>query len=649
MKKIYSAIFLTGCLFLHLGMLLCNGEICAIAGDTASTQSSAPQVPPADLTKIKPSDFADNELDLPYFLENFHLVANSIPLEGTLRGWIGASVSRGNSNQRTFNARVLESHLSLVYFYCTKRPWNCYYGHPAVRARLEAMLERWCNMQGPNGEFSEYAEGRWGLAPTAFGTKFMGESLRLLAAGPPIDAKLLERVKQAQRKAIVATLTDPALWTHGQKYSNQFSNIWAGGLSWLAQHPDDQDVRDMLMSRMKQAATGLQSPAGYFYELDGSDWGYSLSTHHSNLHIAWNYAHGTAFEPLILDEVQRYYDWLGWNAVIEPDGSGFVLNRAIETRQRGPWIGVIERPHNRNYSSTPEAEKVELARAFLPNRQEQTVKLAGMRTELEKQWPNVPELRTGSSTSYTPYAFLHRSMVHWYPSAEQQAEARAKLPYMKAGRFAHIRADSRRSVYYLYVHRPNYYVAFNAGEKLNATQRYGLGLLWAPGLGTLAQSQTASNDHFWGTKKADQNTPYEAGDLKAKIEVGGKDIQPQPGARDLGDGAVMVSYQLGEMGRKTICFDDDRIRVQIEHPGDFFECVPLMTREDDRLRIDKNRVILERKGRAVLTIQFNSATTVELLKDGGTVGPYHVVTARIKSKDKLSYEVVIVPELSDQK
>ena len=176
----------------------------AATGAQAS-QSPQDQVPPADLAKIKPSDFSDDELDLPYYIVNFHRVANSIPLEGDLRGWIGASVWRGNSNQHTYNARVLESQLSLAYFYCTKRPWNPYYGHPAVRARLEAMLERWCNMQSPNGEFSEYAEGRWGLAPTAFATKFMGESLRLLADGPPIDAKLHERVKQTQRKAIVAT------------------------------------------------------------------------------------------------------------------------------------------------------------------------------------------------------------------------------------------------------------------------------------------------------------------------------------------------------------------------------------------------------------------------------------------------------------
>jgi hypothetical protein len=312
---------------------------------TVGAQTGSPvrsEVPPVNLATIKVSDFLDDELDLPYYLVNFHRVANAVPLEGDLRGWITASVWRGDRNQRTFNARVLESQLSLAFFYCTKRPWNPYYGHAAVRTRLEAMLERWCNMQSPDGKFSEYAEGRWGLAPTAFATKFTSETLRLLAKGPPIDAKLHVRVKQALRKAILITLTDAELWRHGQTYANQFSNVFAGGLAWLGMFPDDEEVRALLLKRMKEAATGLQSPAGYFYERDGADWGYSLSTHHSNLHVAWHYARGTAFEPLILDEVRRFYDWMSWNAVIEPDGSGFVLNRAVETRQRRPWVAVVE-------------------------------------------------------------------------------------------------------------------------------------------------------------------------------------------------------------------------------------------------------------------------------------------------------------------
>src|SRR5258708_4019205 len=121
----------------------------------ASARAQTALVRQADLSKLSPSDFRDDELDLPYYLANFHRIANS---------------------DQPHNARIMESILSLTYFYTVNRPWNIYRGDPALRARLEAALEFWINSQNTDGRFSEYAAGRWGLAPTAFATKFMGES-----------------------------------------------------------------------------------------------------------------------------------------------------------------------------------------------------------------------------------------------------------------------------------------------------------------------------------------------------------------------------------------------------------------------------------------------------------------------------------------
>src|SRR5262245_58472240 len=98
--------FPAACLILSLALLL------------SLTVAAQTNVPPVDPARIQVSDFTDDELDLPYYLVNFHRVANSVPLEGALRGWITASVWRGDANQRTYNARVLESQLTLVYFYC---------------------------------------------------------------------------------------------------------------------------------------------------------------------------------------------------------------------------------------------------------------------------------------------------------------------------------------------------------------------------------------------------------------------------------------------------------------------------------------------------------------------------------------------------
>src|SRR5690349_8339271 len=51
-----------------LGLLLAALCISAFAGARAAETD----VPPADLSKLKPSDFADDELDLPYYVANFH-------------------------------------------------------------------------------------------------------------------------------------------------------------------------------------------------------------------------------------------------------------------------------------------------------------------------------------------------------------------------------------------------------------------------------------------------------------------------------------------------------------------------------------------------------------------------------------------------
>jgi hypothetical protein len=268
---------------------------------------------------------------------------------------------------------------------------------------------------------------------------------------------------------------------------------------------------------------------------------------------------------------------------------------------------------------------------------------ARLRADLDKNWPKLPALEPGNFKAFSPYTFLHRSMVQWFPTERQQADARANLPYMRAGRYAHLKADNRHDVYFLYVRRPNYYVAFNAGKQLNAGQRYGLGLLWSQGFGTLAQSQSASNINLWGTQKSGSDAPYEAGNLDAKIEVAGKEIKPQPGSTDLGDGDVTVSYPLGESGSKTIRFDNDRIIVKVEHQGDFFEFIPLATREGDSLRIEENRILLQRQGKMALTVEIDQPGKPELLKDSVKAGPYRIVTARIESKGKLSYNVKIAP------
>src|SRR3954463_15168417 len=87
-------------------------------------------VPRVDWSKLKPADFRDDELDIPFFLDHFHELVNGIQETGPERGWINIRVWRGEAQQRSYNARVMESYLTVAYFYCTDRPWNIYHGSP---------------------------------------------------------------------------------------------------------------------------------------------------------------------------------------------------------------------------------------------------------------------------------------------------------------------------------------------------------------------------------------------------------------------------------------------------------------------------------------------------------------------------------------
>jgi hypothetical protein len=512
--------------------------------------------------------FSDDELDLPYYLMHFPRVANAVVEDGPHRGFIGISVWRAPKDNQPHNARIMESIISLAFFYSTKRPWNVFHGSPEVRDRLEAALDFWCRIQSPQGAFSEYKPQGWNLAATAFATKFMGQTLNLLRAGPPIDSELLARVRAAQRKAIMFVLTDPTFYQHARNFSNQFTNVYPGALAWLSQQ-DDPEVRRLLEEHIVRGATELQSPVGYFYEAGGPDWGYNLSTHQSNLHGAWHYTRGTKLGRYFVEESRRFGDWLAMNVARE--GDHFVLNRGIETRQQHPVVRPWEMPI---------AEQVPVLRAFLPSREEIARARRERRAELERTWPQVPPLRVGEFRAFEPYAFLHRSHVHWNPSDAEKRAAIAALPHVRGTTSVEQRMDSRVPVVFTAVGRPQWYAVFNSGKLIRPQQRYGLGLVWSSRTGVLLQSQSASADAAWGTRAAGAANVYEGSDLPARFFARDREIQPAVGLRSYPGGELRVEYPLGSVGKKEIVFANDAIRVTIEHSGSFTEQLPVLSPGD---------------------------------------------------------------------
>jgi hypothetical protein len=447
----------------------------------------------------------------------------------------------------------MESILTLAYFYTTPKSWNQYRGNAALRARLELAMDFWCRSQSSDGKFSEYGPQQWNLAATSFAVKFMSEALRLLESGPPIAADVHQRTISGCRKAIHAVLYDPDLIAHGKIFSNQYTNIFAGGAAFFALYPDPA-LEATLRQKVESAGTELQSPAGYMYEADGPDLGYTLNTHHENLQMAYTYWRGTSLGNLLVDEENRFGDWLQYNALPEPGQNFFVLNRSIETRQKHATYSHID---------TPLADRCELMRAFATPPGLRATEIRAQREKLDGQWPKVDPLAVGEFSAMSPYLFLQKNSYEWHPTDEQIAQARRLVRPLSGKNFVEQLRDTREPIVFTYVRRPMYYAAFAAAPKvITKQQRLGLTLVWTPKSGVLLQSQTAGAETAWGISK-ESATPMEAAGVTAEYS----------------DGNTTARYPLDGGGTKTVVFAPDRIRVTIELPGDFVERVPVFDPE----------------------------------------------------------------------
>ena len=572
---------------------------------------SAAAVPAVDVSRIRARDFSDDEIDLAYHLVHFARLANAVRMSEPNRGFIELSVWRAEKDNQPYNARIMESILSLTWFYTAKRSWNPYRGHPALRARLEAAMKFWCGIQSPDGRFSEYKPQGWNLAATAFATKFMAETLRLLKGGPPIDARLHARAADACRRAIRKVLTDPDLFAFGRDYSNQFTNVFAGGPAFLRLYPDAA-LEGLLIGRIEQSSTEFQSPAGYFYEAGGPDFGYNLGTHHRNVEVAWHYYRRSPAAKILADQETLFCEWLAYNAMPEPGGDHWVLNRAIECRQRRYTTGPID---------TPAAEHSLPARAFSTPPAQRRERLRAAREKLEREWPRVEPLPVGSFTAYTPYTFLQRSHHRWHPSQEQIEEARSRMRAWRAETFLHQRVDSRHPQVFTYTRQPHYYAAFTSGPAIRPQQRLGLGLVWTPSHGAVLQSQTGGGETAW----------EQASRVDAAFEADGRSVAPRTGVRDLAGGRLVIRYQTPK-ARKRVEFLPDRIRVTVESASPAAEFLPMLAGAPPEAAAG---------GVSAPGWRISSPHAVNVIRQSGKplFGNKQLAVVEVKAAGNLSYEI----------
>ena len=657
-------------LFIVTGSMVSAGGWPALSSAVAATndveratevQSTWNPLPPVDFSSISPDAIEDWLIDRPvsqgahqdidYYIGHFHRLANAVRTSDPDKGFIDISVWRNRVDNEPYNARIMENLTTLAWFYTREEAWNPYYGDPDLRKILEAAMTFWVSIQNDNGRFSEYGENKWNLAATAFATKFMGRTLEMLQDGPPIDPVIHEHVKESNRKALMVVFTSESLYDHGRRFSNQYGNAFTGALAHLDMNPDDTELREAFLARLETSLDDFQSPAGYFYEHFGPDWGYAFGTHHSNILMAWHYArHDEELAAHYAAEHAHFIDWLSYNAVKQPGDEFFMLHRSIESRQSRALMYRLE---------TPLSEAVPLARAFNVTSEEAAQRVSEVRQRLTSNWGNIPSLQIGNFSGYSAYTFLHRDHYRWNPTEAQRQEAVLSLPYLASDNFIHQRVDDLTHFEVTFVRKPTYYAAFSAGEQEREKQRFGLGLLWNPVAGTLFQSQSESEDAAWGTMMHTQiSLPWESLPVDASYTLDGVPFEPVAGVGNLEQGVLEISYPLGSTGRlsgigeKMLRFDEDVIRVEVAHQGDFTEILPLVVHDGSGIQVNHERGVIQmfqrgRFGYEQLRIEIANPEDVESiftrnarsLGSGMYVHPVHII-----ANGSLTYTITLNPQ-----
>lgn len=611
-----------------------------------------PTVPPVDFSVIQFSQFADHELEVPYHLRHFAQVANAVvetpftDSTGTSipRGFLNIKVNREPADNQPYNARIMEMQAALAYFYTADRAWNPYRGNQAIRLRLEAMLLRWTEMQAPPGHshaglFTEYSPTNWSLSPTSFGARHAAEALDLiLDSGLPFDAVVLENARVSLRRALMALFTRSDMRDAAKQYSNQFSGAFHAALIYLENWPD-ADLETSFIAAVNAASAQDQSPAGFWYEQGGPDFGYS-SVHESSMRMALpRFRNRADLMPVLLDDDEDWNAWLAANHVPQPGLATrtFLTNAGINTRTSH----ALQTPRSRPWS-----EWVETSRVFAFNDAEFALSVAARRAQVSSQFGKWGALSVPNAYSYIP-SFVHDarlSLDTWHPTAAQRDAAQATLPCMSSSPM-NLQFHDPRPTTYTMAKRPGYYAAVTTGNIRLSRQAYGLGLLWNPAFGIGLQSVAgtlAGNPWVYGTTRSGMISTYETASIPTTITAGGSVVAPANGSRVLPAGDLEFTYSLGGSGSKTIQLASDAVVVSITHSGDFSELLPLAHADDAVVSAGSTRLMLERPNGSWLLVETTTPGTGIAV---GSVSPFSTGLVRrpvtITASGTLGYRITM--------
>ncbi|NUP04179.1 MAG: hypothetical protein HOW71_03255 [Nonomuraea sp.] len=387
----------------------------------------------------------------------------------------------------SYNARVQEHVYTLAWFLTQQRAWNPYTRDPALAAALDAGLGHYLGLQHADGSFPEYSRGEHGLAPTGFALGYLSKTLALLRRAGVLPGRQAQ-VSAALRRA-AAWLLDGAngsAWQSRLTFANQTMAGVAGAALTLRLDPDPALQRQLADAFARMAETG-QSPAGFFYEKSGPDQNYNFEVMLPEMADAWR----QSGDPHVVGMAARYADWLGYNLLREPDGSGWLTNVAPSSRTSSRFYDDVRPDPERTSLASQFVPEVPALAAFLSARED----LDAARAAWAADPSPVPVL---AKQDTSPRILTHAIYGERHPSRADKDAAIAALPYLRSKRFEEIRSDDGQE--FFFIRRPNLYLGGYFGtRRASALSRTGLSFLWHPVAGTIVQSLNDNNHACWAT------------------------------------------------------------------------------------------------------------------------------------------------------
>lgn len=520
-----------------------------------------------------------------------------------------------------YNARVQEHIYTLSWFYANPRSWNPYAGDPALLARLDAAIAHQLSLQHEDGSWPEYSIDEHSKAATGFGLGYLGKTLANTRQAGVLAARRAE-MSVAVRKGVQWFLdSQNSIWSTPVEYANQNASGLSAAAVALMLDPDPA-LAALLRDRIEFLAEHGQSPAGFFYEPFGMDINYNFEVmlpEIAEIHLING-------NPTVLSMAEKFADWLGYNIVREPDGSGSLTYLAMSSRTSVAYYDDV----------VPDPDRTNLGSWFVP----QVPSLAPFFTSKEdraatrRAWASTAGPSTGLAKQGTsPRIIAHTPYGEALPSNSAKRQAVRQLPYLRSAEFVELRQDVAQKQDYLYVRRPSLYLGAFFGTRPTSTVRSGTGFLWHPVAGMVVSSGQ-SDTTCWSTLLPSGNADGHS-DLEATYLLGDRALDRQ--SCSPGSAPVTVHYQLPDGRIRTdLTITRTTVTRAVQATTTATEQIPLVLQPGDAVRFADGTPLAYgtnasttasglriRRGRASIDIDWGTAlpatieaTATTFLRDG---------------------------------